>query len=41
MAMLGVQAWVSFPLWFSLTMLLALALFTYRAYKSTTPYGWV
>jgi hypothetical protein len=41
MAMLGVQAWVSFPLWLSLTMLLALALFTYRAYKSTTPYGWV
>jgi len=41
MAMLGVQAWVSFPLWLSLAMLLALVLFTYRAYKSTTPYGWI
>ena len=41
MAMLGVQTWASFPLWLSLTMLLALALFTYRAYKSTMPFGWV
>lgn len=41
MAMLGVQAWGSFPLWLTLVLLGALALFTYRAYQSTTPYGWV
>lgn len=41
MAMLGVQTWASFPSWLTLTMLLALALFTYRAYRSTMPFGWV
>jgi hypothetical protein len=41
MAMLGVQAWGRFPYWLSLLLLGALALFTYRAFKSTTPYGWV
>jgi len=41
MAMLGVQVWGPFPSWLSLLLLGALALFTYRAYRSTTPYGWV
>ena len=40
MAMLGVQAWRPFPLWLTLALLAALALFTLRAYRSTMPYGW-
>ena len=40
MAMLGVQAWGGFPVWLTLVLLVALALFTYRAYRSTMPYGW-
>ena len=40
MAMLGVQSWKPFPLWLTLALLVALALFTYRAYKSTMRYGW-
>jgi hypothetical protein len=40
MAMLGVQSWRPFPVWLTLAMLTVLALFTYRAYRSTMPYGW-
>jgi len=40
MAMLGVQSWGGFPVWLTLVLLVALALFTYRAYRSTMPYGW-
>lgn len=40
MAMLGVQSGVATEPWLTVTMLAALALFTYRAYTSTTPYGW-
>ncbi len=41
MAMLGVQAWRPFPIWLTLALLAALALFTFRAYRSTMPYGWL
>lgn len=39
-SMLGVQTWAPFPLWLSLALTLAIALFVWRAYKSVTPYGW-
>jgi len=41
MAVLGVQSGGPSDPSLTLAMLAALALFTYRAYKSTTPYGWV
>ncbi len=40
-AMLGVQVWQPFPSWLTAALLIAIALFTWRAYKSVTPYGWV
>ena len=40
-AMLGVQVWKPFPLWLTLLLVIAIALFTWRAYQSETPYGWV
>lgn len=40
MAMLGVQSWKSFKIWLTLALLVAIALLTYRGYKSTMPYGW-
>lgn len=39
-AMLGVQAWVAFPVWLTLVLIAALAVFTWRAYTSVTPWGW-
>ena len=39
-AMLGVQAWAAFPGWLTLVLLAAIAGFSWRAYSSTTPYGW-
>ncbi len=38
--MLGVQVYSSFPLWLTLILVVAIALFTKRAYDSVTPYGW-
>lgn len=38
--MLGVQVWAALDLWITLLLLVAIAAFTWRAYKSTTPYGW-
>ncbi len=38
--MLGVQVYSSFPLWLTLILIVAIALFTKRAYDSVTPYGW-
>ena len=38
--MLGMQVWVRSPLWLMALMVAAIALFTWRAYQSTTPYGW-
>jgi hypothetical protein len=40
-AMLGMQVWVAFPLWLTLALTLAIGLFTWRAYQSEIPYGWV
>jgi Na+/glutamate symporter len=41
MAMLGVQVWAASPLWLTVVLVVAIAAFTWRAYKSVTPYGWV
>ncbi|MCK5319043.1 MAG: hypothetical protein KAJ55_14100, partial [Anaerolineales bacterium] len=40
-AMLGMQVWVPFPLWLSAILVIAIGLFTWRAYQSEIPYGWV
>lgn len=40
-SMLGVQVWEYFPGWVTTLLVVAVALFTWRAYKSVTPYGWV
>lgn len=40
-AMLGMQVWVTFPVWLSALLTVAIGLFTWRAYQSETPYGWV
>jgi hypothetical protein len=39
-SMLGVQVWTPFPLWLTVLLVIAIALFTWRAYQSVTPYGW-
>jgi hypothetical protein len=40
-SMLGVQVWAPFPLWLTILLVIAIALFTWRAYQSEIPYGWV
>jgi hypothetical protein len=40
-SMLGVQVWAPFPLWLTVLLVIAIALFTWRAYQSVIPYGWV
>ena len=40
-AMFGMQVWVPFPLWLTLVLICAIGLFTWRAYSSEIPYGWV
>lgn len=40
-SMLGVQTWAPFPAWLTIAMVVAIGLFTMRAYTSETPYGWV
>jgi hypothetical protein len=40
-AMLGMQVWIPFPLWLSTLLVIAIGLFTWRAYQSEIPYGWV
>lgn len=40
-SMLGVQAWSPFPAWLTIVLVAAIGLFTWRAYSSETPYGWV
>ncbi len=40
-AMLGAQAFAAFPLWLTALFVLLIAAFTWRAYTSVTPYGWV
>jgi hypothetical protein len=39
--MLGMQVWASFPLWLSVLLVAAIAVFTWRAYTSVVQYGWV
>ncbi len=41
MTMLGVQVWRDTPIWFVALMVVAIAVFTWRSYKSVTPLGWV
>ena len=40
-SMLGVQVWAPFPVWLTALLIIAIATFTWRTYKSTTPYGWL
>jgi hypothetical protein len=40
-SMLGVQVWTPFPLWLTVLLIVSIVLFTWRAYSSLTPYGWV
>jgi len=40
-SMFGVQVWTPFPLWLTVLLVIAIAVFTWRTYTSTTPYGWV
>jgi len=40
-AMLGVQVGAPFPIRLTLLLTAVLGLFTWRAYTSTTPYGWM
>ncbi len=39
-SMLGVQVWTDIPVWLTVLLIVAIAIFTLRAYKSVTPYGW-
>lgn len=39
-AMLGVQVWAPFPAWLTIVLIVAIGAFTWRAYRSVTPYGW-
>jgi len=39
-ALLGMQVWAPFPVWLTALLTTAIALFTWRAYSSVTPYGW-
>jgi hypothetical protein len=38
--MLGMQVWVSFPLWLTVLLVAAIVVFTWRAYTSVMQYGW-
>ncbi|MBI4537879.1 MAG: hypothetical protein HY704_00030 [Gemmatimonadetes bacterium] len=40
-SMLGVQVWAPFPVWLTTLLTIAIVAFTWRSYKSVTPYGWV
>ncbi len=40
LAMLGVQVWAAFSWWLTVVLVIAIAAFTWRAYRSETPYGW-
>ena len=39
-AMFGMQVWMPFPLWLTAVLVIAIGLFTWRAYTSETAYGW-
>ena len=40
-SMLGVQVWMPFPVWLTALLVVAIVAFTWRAYKTGTPFGWV
>ncbi len=40
-AMLGVQVYSAFPLWLTAGLLVLIALFTWRTYRTQMPYGWI
>ena len=40
MVMLGVQTWVPFEACLTWAMMAVIAVFTYRTYRSGSPYGW-
>lgn len=40
-SMFGVQVWAPFPFWLTVVLVVVIGMFTWRAYKSVTPYGWV
>ncbi len=40
-SMLGVQVWEHLSVWVTVVLVAAAALFTWRAFKTVTPYGWV
>ncbi len=40
LAMLGAQVWAAFSWWLTMVLVAAIAAFTWRAYRSETPYGW-
>ncbi len=40
-SMFGVQVWMPFPLWLTGLLIVAIAAFTLRAYRTATPWGWV
>lgn len=39
-SILGVQVRAPFPWWLTIVLVVATGAFTWRAYKSVTPYGW-
>jgi hypothetical protein len=39
-SMLGIQVWAPFPAWLTVLFVVAIIAFTWRSFKSTTPYGW-
>jgi hypothetical protein len=41
MAMLGVQVYAHFPPALTAILIVAIALFTYKSYRSQMPYGWI
>lgn len=41
LVMLGVQVWAPFPLVLTVALLAVIAAFTWRAFSTVTPYGWV
>ena len=40
-SILGVQVRAPFPWWLTIVLVVATGAFTWRAYKTVTPYGWV
>lgn len=41
LVLFGVEVQSPLPLWLNVVLIVAIAAFTWRAYRSTTPYGWI